>query len=105
MRIAWFYRYDQKSTEEKRFLSDAVKLYTHLYEAGAMKPDTMSEDQLLYLIGELYLRLEQPSISRQWFSRILTKKVSEEKWRKRARDRWLEYKEESQSTPTLVDDQ
>lgn len=93
MRLSWLHRYLKEGEEEKRFLSHALELYEDLYQNERLDQIPMEEEKLVYLIGELNGRLGQYDKTRRWFSYIFTSRVFEQKWKKIARDRWLEYRE------------
>ena len=92
LRIAWMYRYQDKTAEEQRFLEYAVSLYVQMYESQEYDEEVMSDAKLMYIIGELYGRLKQWEKTRIWFSHLFMDKSADPKWRTRGRDRWLEYK-------------
>ncbi len=92
LRIAWLYRYQSRKAEEKRFLEYAVTLYVNMYETQDYDEEVMPDAKLMYIIGELFGRLEQWEKTRIWFSHLFMDKAADQKWRTRGRDRWLEYK-------------
>lgn len=92
LRIAWMYRYEHKQAEELRFIRHAVDLYVKMYESQEYDTDVMPDAKLMYIIGELYGRLEAWEKTRAWFSHLFTDPGADQKWRARGRDRWLEFK-------------
>ena len=92
LRIAWMYRYQNMKAEEKRFLEIAVATYVKMYETQEYDEEVMPDAKLMYIIGELYGRLQEWEKTRIWFSHLFMDKSADQKWRTRGRDRWLEYK-------------
>ncbi|KIQ95042.1 hypothetical protein LH47_00875 [Anoxybacillus thermarum] len=96
MRLAWLYRANEKSEEERRFMRLALEQYIASYEADDFVHTHMSEVRLLYLIGELYRRLGKEKQAIIYFSRVIARKKEtiEKGIVNMAYDRWQEIREE-----------
>jgi len=92
MRIAWLYRYQNNKNEEHKYLAKAAALYENAYITGNINPLTMSENKLLYMIGELHGRLGNYEVTKKWFNILLSKRNIEPAINVLARDQWAEYK-------------
>lgn len=73
MRLAWLYRFQGNQQEEIRFIGLAVKEYeqSYIHSDYAQGDKEMSEVRLLYLIGELYRRLEAYDLAIRYFGKAL----------------------------------
>ncbi|MDR7317891.1 DUF2225 domain-containing protein [Brevibacillus nitrificans] len=73
LRLAWLYRSLEKAEEELRFLGMAVDEYemSYIHSDYAQGDKEMSEVRLLYLIGELYRRLEKYDLAIKYFGKAL----------------------------------
>lgn len=89
MRIAWLYRY-QQDPEEKRFLQSALYFYQEVFKNTDRLP--ISKHQLLYIIGELNLRLNREEDAKKWFSVLFGDRTADDKVVNMARNRWAEYR-------------
>lgn len=84
--IAWFYRYKNKESEERRFLKHALDAYTKVYEYEGID---VNNARLMYLIGELHRRLENYHEAVQWFSRVVNdKKIVDAAMIAACREQW-----------------
>lgn len=103
-RLAWLYRFQGNDTEEIRFLSMAVDEYeqSYIHSDYTRGDKEMSEVRLLYLIGELYRRLEKYDLAISYFGKALAFRghTIESGILKMAQDQWQlareEYKEKKQ---------
>jgi CRP-like cAMP-binding protein/uncharacterized protein (DUF2225 family) len=66
-RLAWLYREAGDEANEKRYLVEAIKQYAASVDGGDM--DGSAELQLLYTVGDLYLRAGSPVESVKWLQR------------------------------------
>jgi len=98
MKIAWLNRYIENESEEKRFLQNALKYYVKTYENEDLNRQKVNKDMLLYLIAELHGRLGNYEEARKWFSIIISDKTIDYKVMKLARERWSDYKYDTQGT-------
>lgn len=92
LRIAWLYRDQDLTGEEKRFLTIARNLYTDSYSAGDYSGTQMSELRVLYLIGELSWRIGDREMAVRNFSRVIERQQTstEPKIIQLAKERWQE---------------
>lgn len=71
LRLAWVYRQNEKVGEEQRFLQLAVQEYEQAYIQSDFEDTSMSEMKVIYLIGELYRRLQQFEQAVNYFSMVV----------------------------------
>lgn len=73
LRLAWLYRSQGNTAEEIRFISMAVAEYelSYIHSDYSRGDKEMSEVRLLYLIGELYRRLENYDLAIRYFGKAL----------------------------------
>ncbi|MED4585173.1 DUF2225 domain-containing protein [Brevibacillus choshinensis] len=73
LRLAWLYRSQEKLSEELRFVGMAVDEYeqSYIHSDYARGDKEMSEVRLLYLIGELYRRLQKFDLAIKYFGKAL----------------------------------
>jgi len=99
LRLAWLYRFQNNWEEEKRFLFLAVEEYeqSYIHSDYTVGDKEMSEVKILYLIGELYRRVEMYDKSVQYFSRAVALKdeTIEKGIIQFARDQWSLAREEN----------
>ncbi|MBM7364563.1 DUF2225 domain-containing protein [Priestia taiwanensis] len=90
MRLAWLYRKGQDEQNEHRFLSLALQAYQSSYTNCDFEHSTMSEPLILYMIGELHLRLENIPDAIRTFSKVVShpSKKMEPMIVEKARDQW-----------------
>ncbi|MDN5337067.1 MAG: uncharacterized protein PWQ20_137 [Thermotogaceae bacterium] len=85
LRLAWLYR--DKGEKEKEAVA-LTKALVNLEEVFEKEKNIEAEDRIIYLIGEIYLRLGKIDKARQWFSKLLeNRKFQDSKYFKMARDR------------------
>ncbi|MGN7456501.1 DUF2225 domain-containing protein [Paenibacillus pasadenensis] len=65
--IAWLHRYGREEEQERRFLRHALEAYKSVFEHEHVENDA----KLMYLIGELHRRLDEPREAVRWFSRVV----------------------------------
>ncbi|MBD2867785.1 DUF2225 domain-containing protein [Paenibacillus arenilitoris] len=93
--IAWLYRYESNEQEEQRFLRFALQAYIRVYEAEGVE---LNNAKLMYLIGELYRRVGEPSEAVRWFSRIVNdKKIVDAAMIRASREQWQLIREEMEA--------
>ena len=84
--LAWLYRYREQSEQELRFLRYALESYVRVYEVEGV---SVNNARLMYLIGELHRRLDQPYESVKWFSRVIhNKKIVDAAMIRASREQW-----------------
>ena len=93
MRIAWLNRYRQDQEEENKYLAKAVELYVEAYVSADLTTSSMNKNKLLYIIAEVYGRLEDYEQAKKWFNILLTQKSIEPAIKNLARKQWDYYKE------------
>ncbi len=73
LRLAWLYRSLERFAEEFRFIGMAVDEYelSYIHSDYARADKDMSEVRLLYLIGELYRRLQKFDLAINYFGKAL----------------------------------
>ena len=71
LRIAWLYR-SKNDTKELDFLNFAVEAYRTAYEKERFPIDRLDEYTCMYIIGELYRRLDKYEDCLQWFSKVIS---------------------------------
>lgn len=92
LRIAWLYRYQNLPGQEKRYLAKALRFYEDAYAREDVE-EVMDEHQLLFLMGDIYTRLDQYHKALKVFSMLFTDPSVPPKIRARAKDSWTKYKE------------
>jgi uncharacterized protein (DUF2225 family) len=105
MRLVWLYRKAKVHEQELRFMKLAVSEYVKSYSSGDFTSTDMSETKLLYLIGDLYKRLEDDKLAMVYLSKVIHQK--EEKLEKRiiemARECWSEIRENLKHSDNKLD--
>ncbi|AWX55115.1 MULTISPECIES: DUF2225 domain-containing protein [Brevibacillus] len=73
LRLAWLYRFQKNVVEEMRFIDMAVEEYeqSYIHSDYTRGDKEMTEVRLLYLIGELYRRLEKFDLAIKYFGKAL----------------------------------
>ncbi|WP_102346599.1 DUF2225 domain-containing protein [Bacillus sp. Marseille-P3661] len=96
LRLSWIYRIEQNLDQEKRFLRHAVEAFEKSYYEGDLKNSKLSTIRLLYLMGELYRKLDNPNKAIVYFSKVISLKnqTKEKKFVEMAHDRWFQIREE-----------
>ena len=91
LRLAWIYRKNGEQEQEKRFMQLAVQKYEEAYLKNESFSESMSEMKVLFIIGELHRRLDQPKEAMHNFSKVIKhqNKDFEMKLVKMAREQWM----------------
>jgi len=97
LKICWLYRSNQDEEQELKFMKGAVDFFEKAYETEDFnRSDSMEQEMVVYLLGELNYRLANFEETKKWFNIGLTKfgkSVSAKKQTiEMMRDRWLEIK-------------
>ncbi|HHW60916.1 MAG TPA: DUF2225 domain-containing protein [Syntrophomonadaceae bacterium] len=94
---AWIAREQDAKDLEKTYLEQALRFYLQAYQQSEHSIANMSEVQAAYLIGELYLRLDQYNEAVNWFNHVISyhNVKSYPAIEKLARDEWAAAREES----------
>lgn len=97
LRLAWLYRSENNDDQEKRFLGLALDAYDKSYTHSDFAGTSMSELQVLYLIGELSRRLGDYRKAISYFSTVIQHKDAKDNQKivNRAREQWQLAKEEN----------
>jgi uncharacterized protein (DUF2225 family) len=83
--IAWLYREEGDWSQEQRFLRHSLDAYLQVYETGTVDNDA----KLMYLIGELHRRVDEPREAVRWFSRVVNdKRIHDAAMIKASRSQW-----------------
>jgi uncharacterized protein (DUF2225 family) len=96
LRLAWLYRIETNSEQEKRFLGLALNAYEESFVRSDFAGTSMSEVKVLFIIGELSHRLGQLKKAASYFSLVTQHKDAkvERKMVNLAREQWREAIEE-----------
>ena len=71
LRLAWLYRTENNSDQEMRFMSLALKAYEDSYVQSDFTGTSMSEINVLYMVGELSRRLGQYKKALTYFVKVI----------------------------------
>lgn len=66
--IAWLYRLEGNTEQENRFLKFALDAYIKVYEKNK---ENINDAKLMYMIGELHLRLSNVHEAVRWFNYVI----------------------------------
>lgn len=96
LRLAWLYRYEKMQEQENRFLGLALNSYEESFIQSDFVGTSMSELNILFMIGELSRRLGQYHKAISYFSKVIQHKDAnkEPKMVNKARKQWKLAKEE-----------
>jgi len=96
LRLAWLYRTEDNTEQERRFLGLALKAYEESFVHSDFTDTSMTEIRVLFMIGELSRRLEQYKKAVSYFSKIIQHKGAEAEPRivNLAREQWRTATEE-----------
>ena len=98
--IAWMYRRDGKTEEEKRFLEYALDSYVRVYETDR---EANNSARLMYLIGELNRRLGRFHEAVRWFSRVVQDhSIMDAAMIRASREQWQVIREELEAEKKLA---
>jgi uncharacterized protein (DUF2225 family) len=94
LKTAWLYRIAGKEEEERRNLQKALAYLEQSYQTE-QSADPALELNLIYLLGDLNLRLGNEGAAARWFSQILEhpKRTANPGILNRTRDRWYEIRQ------------
>lgn len=92
LRIAWLYRFQGDTEEEKKYITKALEQYNFVYEHEDPNKAGLGEHRLWYLLGELSGATGNMEEARRWFNMVITEKAVEPSLKKMARERWEDYK-------------
>ncbi|CAM4450823.1 DUF2225 domain-containing protein [Paenibacillus tarimensis] len=90
--IAWLYRYKSNEEQELRFLRFALDAYIKVYEVEGV---SVNNAKLMYLIGELHRRVDEPYAAVKWFGRVINdKSIVDAAMIRASREQWQLLREE-----------
>ncbi|OXM17305.1 DUF2225 domain-containing protein [Paenibacillus herberti] len=99
--LAWLYRYGREETQERRFLRHALDAYQSVFENEHVDNDA----KLMYLIGELHRRLDEPREAVRWFSRVVQdRSIIDTAMIQASRRQWQLIREQAQEVPEWMMD-
>jgi len=95
-RIAWLYRAEGKTKEERRYLSEALEYYLTAYHFEDLTGAKPSDQELLYLLGELSFRLGREADAVAVFEHLVRdpRLEANPSFLKMVRRRWFEARHE-----------
>lgn len=94
LKLAWLYRMIEDDEQELRFLEIALNDYVSMMANEDIEEEDVNEDRLIYLLGDLNLRLSHYVEARKLFSQLITGKKVSPRYKSLAVDRWNDYKAE-----------
>jgi len=94
LKMAWLYRLAAKETEERANLGQALTYLEQAYQTE-QSADPVVELNLIYLLGDLNLRLGNEKAAVRWFSQILEhpRRSANPAVLNRTRERWFEIRQ------------
>ncbi|OMD04527.1 DUF2225 domain-containing protein [Paenibacillus sp. FSL R5-0636] len=99
--IAWLYRYQGETEQEKRFLRYSLDEYVKVYEKDGIAGN---DARLMYLIGELNRRIGEYSVAVMWFSRLINdQKIMDAAMIRAAREQWVILREQMRAEAVEVE--
>jgi len=90
LRLAWLYRSENNSEQEKRFMGMALNAYEESFVLSDFVGTSMSELKVLFMIGELSRRMGEYQKAVSYFSKVIQHKgaKNEQKMVNMAREQW-----------------
>ncbi|MFY9113718.1 MAG: DUF2225 domain-containing protein [Dethiobacteria bacterium] len=89
LQLAWTHRFAGEEDDEKINLGNALYYYTEAFETD--RNLTHQLPQMMYLIGELHMRLDNDREAIRWFGQLISNyKDQSPQYAKMARERWQE---------------
>jgi len=79
LKMAWLYRLKKDIENEKKYLFNAINGLKNAYEKEIFPVIGMDEPTVIYLIGELYRRIDDNTNAIYWFGKALLNKNSKPK--------------------------
>ena len=99
LELAWIYRYSAEKDKEMEMLQTAAELYDKSLMTERYPQNGMSDDLALYLVGAIYLRMQDYDKATQYISRLIGDQGLRERdarLYKRARDLWQTIREDKE---------
>lgn len=96
LRLGWFYRYQEKTEEEIKYLTLSRNLYLAAYEHEGLRGCETPEINIIYLLGELSARIGDCEGAIKWYNKVTEHETRElhKALVAQARDRWQEVRNE-----------
>lgn len=94
LKLGWLYRMTNDKEQEKRFLQQALDDYVDMLANENIEQEDVDEDRLMYLMADLYLRLDHFIMARKLFSQLMTDKKVSPRYKNLAIERWHDYKDQ-----------
>ncbi len=94
LRLAWMYRYQDNQVAERKYLQAALENYREVF---SVENSSLKEElRLIYLIGELYNRLDDQHQAVNWFNKAVMHPHKKQfpLMVEKARDRWQDIRAE-----------
>ena len=85
LKIAWMYRLSEDSDNELLFLDQALEGFNDAFTNESTPIYGMDHGTLMYLIGELYRRVNEFGNANLWFSKLITSTNVDQKIKEMAR--------------------
>lgn len=90
--IAWLYRYKDNKEQELRFLRFALEAYIKVYETEG---ESLNSARLMFLLGELHKRVDEPYEAVKWFARVVNdKRITDAGMIRASREQWQNLRED-----------
>ena len=71
LELAWIYRYSAEKEKEMEMLQKAAELYDRSLMTERFPQNGMSDDLAMYLVGAIYVRMEDYEKATQYISRLI----------------------------------
>lgn len=97
--LAWIYRYSAEKDKEMEMLQQAADLYDKSLMTERYPQNGMSDDMALYLVGAIYVRMQNYEKATQYISRLIGDQGLRERdihLYKQARDLWQTIREDKE---------
>lgn len=89
LKIAWMYRLKESTEQERVFISEAVKGFEKAFFSEQFPLFSMDKFSTMYLIGELYRRIDDFDSSLKWFNDVVINPNAKPKIKELAREQRL----------------
>lgn len=97
--LAWIYRYSAEKDKEMEMLQRAAEFYDRSLMTERYPQNGMSDDMALYLVGAIYVRMEDYEKATQYISRLIGDQGLRDRdirLYKQARDLWQTIREDKE---------
>lgn len=99
LELAWIYRYSAEKEKEMEMLQKAAELYDRSLMTERFPQNGMSDDLAMYLVGAIYVRMEDHEKATQYISRLIGDQGLRERdlrLYKQSRDLWQTIREDKE---------